>query len=165
MNSTTFQLAIKVGNRLREVRLYLTTAESCTGGGIASAITDVSGSSAWFDRGFVSYSNMAKTEMLGVPPALIDRYGAVSEQTARAMAEGALRHSRAQIALSVTGIAGPGGGTEEKPVGTVCFGWAVHHTSKTETRRFKGERDAVRQQTIEHALRELLNFIDDTENH
>src|ERR1700731_209685 len=116
------QLAIRVGNRLRDGRLLLTTVESCTGGMIAAAITDVSGSSGWFERGFVTYSNQAKAEMIGVPPELIDKHGAVSEPVARAMAEGALLNSRAQVSLAITGVAGPSGGTETKPVGTVSFG-------------------------------------------
>ncbi|WP_230681462.1 CinA family protein, partial [Paracidovorax cattleyae] len=106
----------------------MATAESCTGGMIAGACTDLAGSSQWFERGFVTYSNTAKTELLGVPAALIDTHGAVSEPVARAMAEGALRHSRAHAALSVTGVAGPGGGSVAKPVGTVWFGWHVHGT-------------------------------------
>ncbi|MBF9266417.1 CinA family protein, partial [Acidovorax cattleyae] len=113
---------------LAERGWMMATAESCTGGMIAGACTDLAGSSQWFERGFVTYSNTAKTELLGVPAALIDTHGAVSEPVARAMAEGALRHSRAHAALSVTGVAGPGGGSVAKPVGTVWFGWHVHGT-------------------------------------
>ena len=138
----------------------LTTAESCTGGMIAAACTDLAGSSQWFERGFVTYSNEAKTELLGVPAALIATHGAVSEPVARAMAQGAVAHSRAQVAVAVTGIAGPTGGSADKPVGTVWFGWAVNGQVTTATRRFDGDRAAVRQQTLHWAcerLNALLN--------
>src|SRR6267378_6142195 len=117
-------LARRVGARLKNRNLKLATAESCTGGWIAQAVTSVSGSSEWFDRGFVTYSNDAKKELLGVRARTLSRHGAVSEETAREMASGALARSRAQVALAVTGIAGPGGGTRKKPVGLVCFAWA-----------------------------------------
>ncbi len=126
----------------------LATAESCTGGMIAAACTDLAGSSQWFERGFVTYSNEAKTELLGVPAELIATHGAVSEPVARAMAQGAVAHSRAQVAVAVTGIAGPTGGSAGKPVGTVWFGWNVNGTLTTATRRFDGDRAAVRQQTL-----------------
>ena len=119
------QLATQVGATLRAHGMMLATAESCTGGGVASAVTEIAGSSAWFDRGFVSYSNQAKVEMLGVSPDTLARLGAVSEATVREMVAGALHHSQAQLALSVSGIAGPGGGTAEKPVGTVWFAWGI----------------------------------------
>jgi len=122
----------------------LTTAESCTGGMIAAACTDLAGSSAWFERGFVTYSNEAKSDMLGVPAELIATHGAVSEPVARAMASGALQHSRAQVALSVTGIAGPSGGSPDKPVGTVWFGWATPNGVWSDMQRFDGDRAAVR---------------------
>ncbi|GAB4203875.1 MAG: CinA family protein [Tibeticola sp.] len=139
----------------------LATAESCTGGLIAAACTDLAGSSAWFERGFVTYSNAAKTELLGVDATLIARHGAVSEPVARAMAEGALRHSPAQISIAVTGIAGPTGGSAEKPVGTVWFGWSLRGTggalrTDTEHRHFTGDRAAVRAQTVAHALAGVL---------
>lgn len=134
----------------------MATAESCTGGLIAGACTDIAGSSDWFERGFVSYSNLAKSEMLGVDAALIDVHGAVSEAVALAMARGALAHSRAQCSLAVTGVAGPGGGSPAKPVGTVWFGWCVGGQTDAECRRFDGDRAAVRQQTVEHALKGLL---------
>lgn len=134
----------------------MATAESCTGGLIAGACTDIAGSSDWFERGFVSYSNQAKTEMLGVDAALIDAHGAVSEAVALAMAQGAVAHSRAQCSLAVTGVAGPGGGSPAKPVGTVWFGWSVDGQSDAECLRFDGDRTAVRQQTVEHALKGLL---------
>jgi nicotinamide-nucleotide amidase len=148
----------------------LATAESCTGGMIAAACTDLAGSSLWFERGFVSYSNEAKHEMLGVPTELIAQHGAVSENVAQAMAIGALNHSKSQVALAVTGIAGPGGGSKHKPVGTVCFAWALPSDSgptlggesawvKVSTCHFEGDRAAVRQATQEHALLQLLDLL------
>ncbi len=134
----------------------LATAESCTGGLIAAACTDLAGSSTWFERGFVTYSNAAKTDLLGVAAALITAHGAVSEAVAHAMAAGAIAHSQAQVALAVTGVAGPGGGTADKPVGTVWFGWAVDGQIRTERRRFDGDRAAVRAATVRHALQTLV---------
>ncbi len=130
----------------------LTTAESCTGGLVAAACTELSGSSAWFERGFVTYSNAAKTEMLGVPAALIVAHGAVSEAVARAMAQGALRHSAAQIAVAITGVAGPTGGSVDKPVGTVCFAWAWPGGVFSERVQFNGDRAGIRQAAVWHAL-------------
>ena len=153
------QLAIQAGAALSESSLMLATAESCTGALVAAAITDVSGSSGWFERGFVTYSNEAKTTMVGVPAKLIRDHGAVSEEVARAMAEGALLNSRAQVSLAITGVAGPGGGTPEKPVGMVCFGWSNRITTHTETQRFKGDRAQIRRQAAEHAMRGLLELI------
>ncbi|CAJ94231.1 CinA family protein [Cupriavidus necator] len=153
------QLAIQAGVALADKSLMLATAESCTGGLVAAAITDVSGSSGWFERGFVTYSNEAKSTMLGVPAKLIRDHGAVSEEVARAMAEGALLNSRAQVALSITGVAGPNGGTPEKPVGMVCFGWSNRITTHTETQRFRGDRGQIRRQAAEHAMRGLLELI------
>ncbi|SCK61482.1 nicotinamide-nucleotide amidase [Variovorax sp. HW608] len=144
---------------LQRKRWMMATAESCTGGLIAGACTDLSGSSNWFERGFVSYSNEAKTELLGVDPALIQAHGAVSEPVARAMAEGAVRHSRAQVAVAVTGVAGPTGGSPEKPVGTVWFGWSVDGQVRTEHRRFDGDRAAVRAATVHHALQALAEIL------
>ncbi|MDB5942676.1 MAG: damage-inducible protein CinA [Ramlibacter sp.] len=137
----------------------LATAESCTGGMIAAACTDLAGSSNWFERGFVSYSNEAKTELLGVDPALVAAHGAVSEVVARAMAFGAVRHSRAQVGVAVTGVAGPGGGSREKPVGTVWFGFQVDGLLTSETRLFPGDRAAVREATVRHALNRLLQLL------
>jgi nicotinamide-nucleotide amidase len=134
----------------------MATAESCTGGMIAAACTDLAGSSNWFERGFVSYSNEAKTDMLGVDAALISRHGAVSEAVARAMVRGAISHSRAQAAVAVTGVAGPSGGSAAKPVGTVWFAWATPAGVVSEMRRFDGDRAAVRQATVHHALQGLL---------
>ena len=139
----------------------LATAESCTGGMIAAACTDLAGSSNWFERGFVSYSNDAKTELLGVDAALIARHGAVSEAVVRAMAAGAISHSKAQVAVAVTGVAGPTGGTRAKPVGTVWFGFALpgsSHVLLSEVRRFDGDRAAVRSATVQHALRRLVEL-------
>lgn len=153
------QLAIQAGVALADKSLMLATAESCTGGLVAAAITDVSGSSGWFERGFVTYSNEAKSTMLGVPAKLIRDHGAVSEEVARAMAEGALLNSRAQVALAVTGVAGPNGGTPDKPVGMVCFGWSNRITTHTETQRFRGDRGQIRRQAAEHAMRGLLELI------
>jgi nicotinamide-nucleotide amidase len=147
---------------LLAAKLRLVTAESCTGGWIAKCCTDLAGSSDWFECGMVSYSNAAKSTLLGVPVDLIDSHGAVSAEVAAAMAIGALHGSEAQIALSVTGIAGPGGGSEEKPVGTVCFGWASYQqgeiVSQTAVEYFGGGRDAVRRQTIQRAINGILSF-------
>ncbi|CAG9178632.1 CinA family protein [Cupriavidus pampae] len=153
------QLAVQIGVALSERSLMLTTAESCTGGLVSAAITDIAGSSGWFERGFVTYSNEAKTTMIGVPAKLIRDHGAVSEEVAHAMAEGALLNSRAQVSLSITGVAGPGGGTAEKPVGMVCFGWSNRITTLTQTQRFRGDRAQIRRQAAEHALRGLLELI------
>ena len=137
----------------------LASAESCTGGMIAAACTDLSGSSQWFERGFVTYSNAAKTDLLGVDPALIAQHGAVSELVARAMAFGAVRHSQAQVSVAVTGVAGPTGGSPDKPVGTVWFGFQVEGRLVSELRHFEGDRSAVRARSVEHALRRLLELL------
>ena len=137
----------------------MATAESCTGGMIAAACTDLAGSSNWFERGFVTYSNDAKTEMLGVDAALIARHGAVSEEVARAMAQGAIQCSHAQVAVAVTGVAGPAGGSAAKPVGTVWFGWATPAGVVSEARRFDGDRAAVRLATVGHALTRLAELL------
>lgn len=137
----------------------LATAESCTGGLIAGACTDLAGSSRWFERGFVTYSNAAKTDLLGVPTALIAAHGAVSEPVARAMAEGAVARSRAQVSVAVTGVAGPGGGSADKPVGTVWFGWSVAGQTHSEMVRFAGDRAAVRAATVGHALARLADLL------
>ena len=144
---------------LRQQGLKLATAESCTGGLIAAACTELAGSSEWFERGVVSYSNEAKTELLGVSEALIAQHGAVSEPVARAMAEGALRHGRAKVSVAVTGVAGPSGGSAAKPVGTVWFGFSVHGQTHSEVQRFDGDRAAVRQATVAHALQRLLELL------
>jgi nicotinamide-nucleotide amidase len=138
----------------------LATAESCTGGLIAATCTDLAGSSAWFDRGFVTYSNAAKSELLGVSSLLIDQQGAVSEAVVRAMTAGALMHSHAQVALAVTGVAGPSGGSADKPVGTVWLGWALPHQVVAEKCHFEGDRACVRAATVRHALVQLLVLLD-----
>jgi len=137
--------------------LSMAAAESCTGGWIAKCCTDRAGRSAWFERGFVTYSNAANTDLLDVDPGLLEREGAVSEAVARAMAEGAVRRSAADVALAVTGIAGPDGGTPGKPVGTVWFAWADREAVSAECVRFSGDRDAVRRQSVRHALEGLLD--------
>jgi len=149
-----------VANLLCKRQWMLATAESCTGGLIAAACTDLAGSSNWFERGFVTYSNAAKTELLGVPAELIEQFGAVSEPVARAMAAGALAHSHAQVAVAVTGVAGPGGGSVDKPVGTVWFGWATPTGQHSECQHFAGDRAAVRTATVRHALTRLLGLLD-----
>lgn len=147
-----------LADALRQRGWMLASAESCTGGLIAAACTELAGSSDWFERGFVSYSNAAKTELLGVPTELIVAHGAVSEPVARAMAEGALARSAARISVAVTGIAGPGGGSVDKPVGTVWFGWCVAGTTHSERQVFDGDRAAVRSQTVCRALNGLLRL-------
>jgi nicotinamide-nucleotide amidase len=150
-------LAAEVGAKLKARGWMLATAESCTGGGVAHAVTAISGSSEWFDRGFVTYSNAAKQELLGVAEATLVANGAVSEATAREMAQGALAHSAAQVAVAITGVAGPTGGTAAKPVGMVCFGFAVRGgKSGAETRHYAGDRAAVRAQSVAHALELML---------
>ena len=139
--------------------LFLATAESCTGGMIAAVCTDLAGSSSWFERGFVTYSNAAKTEMLGVDAALIARHGAVSEAVVRAMAAGALAHSPAQVAVAVTGVAGPSGGSADKPVGMVWLGFALDGQVHAECQHFPGDRAAVRAATVQHALRRLTELL------
>lgn len=155
----TAEIVEKLAAALLARGWLLATAESCTGGLIAGACTDLAGSSHWFERGFVSYSNAAKTELLGVPAELIAQHGAVSEPVARAMARGAVAHARAQVAVAVTGVAGPGGGSADKPVGTVWFGWQLPGRTETECRRFDGDRAAVRAQTVAHALAGLVRRI------
>ena len=161
MTNDIIDLAAKVGRALQAKGLLLATAESCTGGGVAQAITEIAGSTGWFDCGFVAYSNASKTELLEVSAALIAQLGTVSEEVAAAMAEGALANSNAHVALSTTGIAGPTGAVPGKPVGTVCFGWAMGEASHTERLVFGGDRQAVREQTVRHALQGLLRFLAD----
>ena len=158
-------LATRVGRALQAKGLLLVTAESCTGGGVAQAVTEIAGSSEWFDSGFITYSNASKSELLDVSPAVIAQFGTVSEEVAAAMAEGALANSNGHVSLSTTGIAGPGGAVPGKPVGTVCFAWSIErntHIERTQTERlvFSGDRQAVRQQTVVHALKGLLRFLD-----
>ena len=153
----TAEITEKLAVALRARGWRMVTAESCTGGLIAAACTDLAGSSDWFERGFVTYSNAAKAELLGVPPESIAQHGAVSEPVARAMAEGALRRSHAQLSVAVTGVAGPGGGSADKPVGTVWFAWCADGRTESQRMRFDGDRAAVRAQTVLHALQGLLN--------
>lgn len=152
----TASLVPRIADALRARGQMMATAESCTGGLIAGACTEISGSSDWFERGFVTYSNAAKCELLGVPAALIEAHGAVSEAVARAMATGAVAQAHAHWSVAVTGIAGPTGGSAEKPVGTVWFGWATPAGVDTEHCHFDGDRAAVRQATVAHALAGLL---------
>ena len=154
------ELAASAGRALQNRGLLLTTAESCTGGGVAQAITEIAGSSEWFDCGFVTYSNASKTALLDIPAPLIAQFGAVSEEIAGAMAQGALANSRAHVSLSATGIAGPGGAVPGKQVGTVCIGWS--HAGRLHTERLvcAGDRHAVREQSVIHALQGLLRLLE-----
>lgn len=148
-----------LAEKLQKDGYMLTTAESCTGGLIAAACTSLAGSSDWFERGFVTYSNDAKHEQLGVDAALIAEHGAVSEPVARAMAFGAIRHSKAQVSIAVTGVAGPTGGSATKPVGTVWFGFSVNGALHSEVQHFAGNRAAVREATVRHALQRVLALL------
>ena len=155
-----YQLAEQVGEALKERGLMLATAESCTGGWVSEAVTMVPGSSEWFERGFVTYTYISKREMLGVKGATLEKHGAVSEETAREMAAGALASSHAQISVAVSGVAGPSGGTPEKPVGTVCLAWAAKGGRPcSETACFAGDRETVRRQAVERALRGVLELL------
>ena len=155
-----YDLAEKTGRALEQRGIMLATAESCTGGWIAEAITMVPGSSAWFDRGFVTYTNDAKREMLGVRAETLERHGAVSEPVVLEMVAGALKASRARVTIAVSGVAGPSGGSPQKPVGTVCFAWAVEDRApRAETRLLPGDREAVRRQSVVHALEVLLALL------
>jgi nicotinamide-nucleotide amidase len=156
---STQYLSGLVADLLLKHQWMLVTAESCTGGMIAATCTDLAGSSVWFERGFVTYSNAAKTELLGVDAALISQHGAVSEPVVRAMVLGALAHSPAQVAVAVTGVAGPGGGNPGKPVGTVWLGWATPDQVVTELCHFGGDRSAVRCATVQHALARLTTML------
>ncbi len=150
-------LAVEFGRALAAAGLSLVTAESCTGGLVAKLVTDVAGSSSWFDRGFVTYTNRAKQEMLGVSKTSIADHGAVSEEVVRQMASGALAASRAQIAIATSGVAGPSGGSSEKPVGTVWFAWAYHGNSLvTDVQMFSGDRQGIRLRAAEHAMRRVI---------
>ena len=150
----------RVGNALREQALTLATAESCTGGWAAQVVTHTAGSSGWFDRGFVTYSNEAKVDMLGVSTQTLDVYRAVSEETAGEMAQGALNCSKASISLAITGIAGPTSGSPDKPVGTVCFAWCrTGGQTVTQTCCFAGDREMIRRQAVVHALEGVLRVL------
>lgn len=158
MNEEIQKLAAHVGAYMLQRRWQLATAESCTGGLVAAAVTEIAGSSAWFDRGFVTYSNEAKVELLGVSPLTLHAFGAVSEETVREMLAGALARSVAHVAVAISGIAGPAGGTTEKPVGTVCFGWMWRGAEpECVTHRFDGDRAAVRWSSVRVALQGLTD--------
>ncbi len=159
MSVPTQQMVEKLAQNLLRRGEKLCTAESCTGGLIAKTLTDLAGSSDWFDRGFVTYSNEAKTDMLSVPAQLIDRYGAVSETVASAMLNGALQHSPAEYAIAVTGVAGPGGGSEEKPVGTVWIGVGSENYQRLDRYVFPGDREAVRLSTLTTTLETLVGIL------
>lgn len=154
-DSDLLKLAAELGAALKQKGWKLALAESCTGGMAAACVTAIPGSSAWFERGFVTYSNESKIELLDVNPQTLEQYGAVSEETAREMALGALKHSHADIAAAITGIAGPDGGSAEKPVGMVCFACASVHQTTTFTLHFVGDRSSIRQQSVQHILQRL----------
>ena len=157
MDAELLALSAAVGEACRQRRLFVATAESCTGGWAAQVITHTAGSSGWFERGFVTYANEAKIDMLGVRPETLENHGAVSLETAAEMASGALNNSKALISLAITGIAGPTGGSPGKPVGTVCFAWCLRGGQPdTERLQFAGDREAIRRQAVIHALDGLL---------
>ena len=167
-------LAQKVAKAFKEHENYLVTAESCTGGWIAKLMTDIVGSSTWFERGFVTYTNESKQEMLDVPAGVIEEQGAVSEATVLAMAEGALEKSHADFSLAVSGIAGPGGGTTYKPVGTVWFAWGQRQSGEGSSTKihlhsehdlYAGDRDEIRRQAVQHALQEVLKLVNEQAKH
>jgi len=160
MDAELYELSGRVGDALKARKLMMAAAESCTGGWIGQAVTMVPGSSKWFDRGFVTYTNEAKQDMLGVGVDTLEKFGAVSEQTVRAMVAGALARSRAQVAVAVSGIAGPDGGSRQKPVGTVLLAWGEKGGSTySRAAHFAGDRDAVRRETVIAALEGLLEFL------
>jgi len=155
-----YELAANVGKALKRRGLMLATAESCTNGWIAEAVTMIPSSSEWFERGFVTYTYISKREMLDVREATLERHGAVSEEVVLEMVTGALAHSHAQVAVAVSGVAGPAGGTPEKPVGTVCIAWAARDGSpRAETQLFPDDREGVRRRTVEHALKGVLALL------
>ncbi len=161
MNFSHYSLATLLGKHLRAAALQVTTAESCTAGGVASAITAIAGSSAWFEAGFVTYSNAMKSAVLGVDQGLLLEFGAVSEEVALAMLLGALNVSKADVGVAVTGIAGPGGATTTKAVGTVCFAWGAKEAAHSVTCSFDGDREAVREQSVEKALRLTIDYLEE----
>lgn len=153
---TSVSLAERLGQRCLDLGLSVTTAESCTGGGVAAAITDIAGSSEWFETGYVTYSNAAKVRLLGVSTVILDHHGAVSRAVVEAMAEGACVDSGAQAGVAISGVAGPGGGSDEKPIGTVWLAWSVNGRTDAQCFLFEGDRSAVRQQSVVTALEGLL---------
>lgn len=159
-DDTLYDLARRVGVALKAREFMLASAESCTGGWVGQAMTAVAGSSQWYERGFITYTDISKRELLGVNPETLEKFGAVSEPAAREMVFGALANSHAQVALAVSGIAGPDGGTPEKPVGTVCFAWGLKDGAiKSETRQLDGDREQVRRESVEIALRGVLKLL------
>ena len=168
MDTELYQLAEQVAAKMIETSNHLAAAESCTGGWVSKCLTDIPGSSQWFERGYVVYNGLAKQQMLGVPAKIIEENGEVSEAVVRSLSEGVLAKSNASVSLAISGIAGPGGGSNEKPVGTVCFAWSLAdkvsgvvrgiHTS-VETQRFSGDREAVRQQAVRHSLQGVLSIL------
>ena len=160
MDKRLYDLAVEVGLALKAGGLMLVTAESCTGGWVGEAVTMVPGSSEWYERGFITYTNVAKHEMLGVANATLEKFGAVSAETVQAMVSGALAHSHAGIAIAVSGVAGPSGGSPAKPVGTVCLAWGKRDgEASAETYHFPGDREAVRRQSVERALQGVLELL------
>jgi nicotinamide-nucleotide amidase len=159
LSAKTIDLAIQLGTELSRKKWQITSAESCTGGGLGYAITSVSGSSAWFERSFVTYSNEAKSDLVGVKQETLEQFGAVSQQVVEQMALGAMREANAHVAVSVSGVAGPGGGTELKPVGTVWFGFAVAGDVYTQVQQFDGDRNSVREQAIVYALNTVTEHL------
>jgi nicotinamide-nucleotide amidase len=160
MADRLYELAVEVGAAFKARGIVLATAESCTGGWIGEAVTAVPGSSEWYDRGFITYTNAAKEEMLGVAAGTLEKFGAVSEQSVKAMVAGALANSHAHVAVAVSGVAGPSGGTPAKPVGTVCIAWGRNGSEPyAETQLFAGDRAAVRRQSVERALEGVLILV------
>lgn len=160
MDKRLYDLAVEVGLALKAGGLMLVTAESCTGGWVGEAVTMVPGSSEWYERGFITYTNVAKHEMLGVANATLEKFGAVSAETVQAMVSGALAHSHAGIAIAVSGVAGPSGGSPAKPVGTVCLAWGKRDgEASAETYHFPGDREAVRRHSVERALEGVLALV------
>lgn len=160
-NDILYKLAARVGKALKTRKLMLVTAESCTGGWLGEAVTMVPGSSDWYERGFITYTYISKRELLGIKRQTLDKFGAVSEQTARDMAAGALKNSHAQVAVSVSGTAGPDGGTPDKPVGTVCLAWCLKNGEMvSEARHFKGNRQTIRRKAVKRALQGVLDLLD-----
>ncbi|WP_108507749.1 CinA family protein [Polynucleobacter acidiphobus] len=168
MNSSITSLTQQLAQILLAKGFKIASAESCTGGLLAAHLTSLAGSSDWFERGFVTYSNQAKEESIGVPKELIERYGAVSEEVARAMAEGVLNHSLAQVSVAITGIAGPGGGSANKPVGMVCFAWGMQVDdqiqTRSQTKQFSGDRQNIREQACVYAIESLLEQLTASES-
>jgi nicotinamide-nucleotide amidase len=168
MNSSITSLTQQLAQTLLAKGFKIALAESCTGGLLAAHLTSLAGSSDWFERGFITYSNQAKEESIGVPKEVIERYGAVSEEVAKAMAEGVLNHSLAQISAAITGIAGPGGGSANKPVGMVCFAWGIQVDdqiqTRSQTKQFSGDRQSIREQACVYAIESLLEQLTASES-